>query len=141
MIVRRAPGRVNLIGDHTDYSMLPVLPFAIQYGIAATATALDEPVVRIDSTTMPGQIDLREGGSVDAVSGWHRYAQAAVNEVGGSGLQILIDADLPSEGGLSSSSAFTVVLVATLRTAAGLDDDHDEIVATTVRRSRRAGAG
>jgi len=112
----RSPGRVNLIGEHTDYSLLPVMPIAIDRGVAVVAAPLPTSTIRVDSITLPGPLETTVPISLDGLGGWHRYLAAAVNALAaeGRGAEILIGGDLPATGGLSSSSAFTVGLLETL---------------------------
>jgi galactokinase len=118
-VVVRSPGRVNLIGEHTDYSLLPVMPFAIDQAVYI-AVCEGPPGVQVDSLTHPDPITIELGSDRSGLEGWHRYFAAAVDAVGFvSGAHVLIDADLPSTGGLSSSSAFTVGVLMALGTFAG----------------------
>lgn len=109
----RSPGRVNLIGEHTDYSLLPVMPLAIDRAIHIEAGAgrLVEAhsLSETDAISYPPDAPPR-------VEGWHRYLVAAVSVLGRTdlGVRLLVDGDLPSTGGLSSSSAFTVGVIAAL---------------------------
>jgi galactokinase len=119
-VVIRSPGRVNLIGEHTDYSLLPVMPFAIDRGVyVAVCEGLDR--IEVDSLTHPDPVTIEPGGGDRSeLSGWHRYFAAAVDAVGFvGGARVLIDADLPATGGLSSSSAFTVGVLMALGTFTG----------------------
>lgn len=118
-VVIRSPGRVNLIGEHTDYSLLPVMPFAIDKGVYV-AVCEGPQGIEVDSLTHPDPVTIELGGDRSALSGWHRYFAAAVDAVGFvGGARVLIDADLPATGGLSSSSAFTVGVLMALGTFAG----------------------
>jgi len=132
---------VNLIGEHTDYSLLPVLPMAIDRSVRVQAWRRSDGALRIDSAQIPDPLDVRPGLELDELSGWHRYAWAAAEVVGPplEGADIAIESDLPSFGGLSSSSALTVALVAALRDLAGLPADADAIVDQTVRAERLTG--
>lgn len=108
--VVRSPGRVNLIGEHTDYSLLPVMPMAIDRGIDLAIAPLDEPVIIADSLALPDPVRLAVPVRPQGLSGWHRYLAAMVDAVadGGRGFELLIGGDLPVTGGLSSSSALSV---------------------------------
>ncbi len=115
-VVMQAPGRVNLIGEHTDYSLLPVLPMAIDRAVfVAAGLGPAEEVVASSSTEPEGfhrSVDDLEGD----MEGWHRYLAAAVRTVGPDprGASLWVESDLPATGGLSSSSAFTVGVLAAL---------------------------
>ena len=110
--VLRAPGRINLIGDHTDYSLLPVLPMAIDRGLSfAVGPAPDG--CTIDSLDEPAA--LRLGTTPAQPASWHPYAiHAAALLDCPRGLRVLVAGDLPMTGGLSSSSALVVGLLAAL---------------------------
>ncbi|HEX6653049.1 MAG TPA: galactokinase family protein [Thermoleophilaceae bacterium] len=104
-----APGRVNLIGEHTDYNLGLCLPFAVDRGVTVTA-------------------ELRDGGDVIApgLPDDDPYLRGAVAELRVAGLDlpgctITVDSDLPREAGLSSSAALCISLVLALCAAAGAD--------------------
>ncbi len=107
-----APGRVNLMGEHTDYNGGYVLPFAINLRTHAAVSRRDDQRARVLSLQRPGDDvevaldELRPG----ADTGWAGYAlgvlwalRAAGHEVGG--LDIVLDGQVPSGSGLSSSAA------------------------------------
>jgi galactokinase len=107
----RAPGRVNLIGEHTDYNDGLVLPIALPNQISVTASARDDGIVAVSSNGQKGVIefalDSLEPGSV---GDWATYPagmawvlREAGYEIGGANL--LVDSDLPTGAGLSSSAA------------------------------------
>lgn len=106
-----APGRVNLIGEHTDYSGLPVLPIAIDRGI--TVTAERGPTFTATSTGYEGSVTIDSGAPAPA--GWERYVWAVAVVLDGVGpTRITVDSDLPAAAGLSSSSALVVALIGAL---------------------------
>lgn len=118
-----APGRVNLIGEHTDYNAGLVLPCAIDRGTAAVAAPRADARLRVVSSTLgkTGEIDLE----APAPDGWLAYVAgvaAAFREAGlrVPGLDIAIASDLPRESGLSSSAALEVALATLFDAAAGL---------------------
>ncbi|WP_207454133.1 galactokinase [Desertivibrio insolitus] len=109
-----APGRVNLIGEHTDYNEGFVLPFAIDRRTVAALAQRDDSLLRVASsfTDEVAEIDLRSL-TADAVSGWSAYPLGvawALSAYGADlasapGADIYIDSDVPVGAGLSSSAA------------------------------------
>ena len=122
MLVRwRAPGRVNLIGEHTDYNDGFALPFAIEAGCTASVQRTDEPVLRVRSAQRDDPVVLGLADVEPGTGGWAAYAAGvvwALREAGAAipGLDLALDSNVPSGSGLSSSAA----LVCSVTTA--LDD-------------------
>ncbi|UMG92478.1 galactokinase family protein [Nocardioides sp. TF02-7] len=113
-VTARAPGRVNLIGEHTDYNGGLCLPFALPLTTTATVRARGDDRVRLRSTAVREvwtgrlsdlDLDLRE-----ELPGWARYA-AGVLWAGLQegwplpGVDVVVDSDVPLGAGLSSSAA------------------------------------
>jgi len=109
--VGRAPGRVNLIGEHTDYNAGLVLPVALPHATYAAARARDDGLVRVASRQQdePWEGELGELGP-GSVEGWAGYAAGvvwALREAGYDvpGVDLLVDSRVPVGAGLSSSAA------------------------------------
>ena len=90
--VVRAPGRVNLIGDHTDYNGGFVLPAAIQLECVVAASPADNNRLRTLDDVDPG---------------WTRYVDAVASELGGA-LEGTVASSVPPGAGLASSAALEV---------------------------------
>jgi galactokinase len=133
-VVVRAPGRVNLIGEHTDYNDGLVLPCAIGRSMWAAAAPREDGRVRVHSRELspgPGAPDavvtLRPGGP--RTGEWTDYVQGAMAVAGERageglpGLDLVLASDLPRESGLSSSAALGVALMTVFDRAAGLGLD------------------
>jgi galactokinase len=142
-VVVRAPGRVNLVGEHTDYSELPVLPIAIERSTFVAAGATGEPVIRACSSAFAEPASIVRGDPHTSGAPWHRYVAGALAEVAdlapGRGANILIDGDLPFTGGLSSSSALTAGIIAALAAAWDVALDPEEIIARSIVGERHSG--
>ena len=107
-----APGRVNLIGEHTDYNEGFVLPFAINRRTYAAVSLRGDSQVRVSSTFSSEVVEVELSAiNAQSVSGWAAYPLGVVWAVHektgswGSGLDIFIDSDVPVGAGLSSSAA------------------------------------
>ena len=138
-VMVRSPGRVNLIGEHTDYSLLPVMPFAIDRGVLL-AVGDGSSGVEVDSLTHPGPTTIEIGTERADLNGWHRYFAAAVDALGFvGGAKVLIGGDLPATGGLSSSSAFTVGSLVALGAATGDPPFRDELPELALAAERSIG--
>src|SRR5713101_3824917 len=115
-----ASGRVNLIGEHTDYNDGFVLPLAIDRVVAFAGRARGDNVVRLWSTHfseyawlsldgLPGTFEAQR----DDLPGWARYVLAVMTEMARAGVQLsgfdaVIHGDVPVGGGMSSSAAIEV---------------------------------
>src|SRR5688500_244340 len=113
--VVRAPGRVNLIGEHTDYNDGFVFPMAIEPEVRMACRGREDDVVRLASTVFPAQIaQFSLDNKIErAEPAWANYSRgvAAEFEAAGiplTGMDALISNTLPVGGGLSSSAAIEV---------------------------------
>lgn len=126
-IVARAPGRVNLIGEHTDYNRGLVLPVALPHATYAAAAARDDDRVRIASAEEdePWSGTLAGLGPGD-VAGWAAYAAGvlwALREDGVEvpGLDVVVHGTVPLGAGLSSSAALECSVALAACAAAGVE--------------------
>jgi galactokinase len=122
-----APGRVNLIGEHTDYNDGFVMPFALPYTTVAAVARREDGLLRLHSADIEGApVELRvedlapgsgPGGWTDYVSGVVWALRDAGHTLGGA--DIHFESTVPTGAGLSSSAALEVV------TALALNDLHE----------------
>ena len=136
-----APGRANLMGEHTDYNDGYVLPFALSQGVTAAAARRAGRRLTLCSRQEPGaavEVDL-DGLAPGQVTGWAAYPagvawalEAAGHQVPGA--SIAIDSDVPVGAGLSSSAALECATALALTSLGDLDLPRGELV----RLARRA---
>lgn len=141
--VWRAPGRVNLIGEHTDYNDGLVLPFALPLGVSVAAARRDDGVIEVRSrqaaTPVTAPVDggpvVAEGWPADRA--WAAYpvgVARVLREHGTGGASLLIDSDLPQGAGLSSSAALECATALALCDLHGVEIDRP----TLARLAQRA---
>lgn len=129
-----APGRVNLIGEHTDYNDGHVLPFALPQTTRAAVARRDDGLLRVHSADMDGGVvelridDLAPG----TAAGWATYPAAVLwtlreagHPVGGA--DIHYDSTVPVGGGLSSSAALQVVTALSLGDLHGVEISRQDL--------------
>ncbi|MEX2548731.1 MAG: galactokinase [Nitriliruptoraceae bacterium] len=137
-----APGRANLIGEHTDHTDGLVLPVAIDRGVTLDA----EPggsTITLRSADADDEVHVAADGSEMPVSGWGRFVAAVAAELTDAGrtpvgLRGSLRSDLPQGAGLSSSAALEVVLATALAAAAELAIEPLALAALCRRAERRA---
>jgi galactokinase len=105
-----APGRVNLIGEHTDHNEGHVLPFAIDRRCRLAAGARADDTVTVRSAQEPDDVVTTTLDALAQARGWSAYALGtvwALREAGlpGAGWDLVVDGDVPLGAGLSSSAA------------------------------------
>jgi galactokinase len=121
----RVPGRVNLIGDHTDYHEGFVLPMALDRGLVLQGRPRPDRCVRVYSQVLQGGVELELDVRERHPERWARYFQGVLSVLAARqplpyGCDVLIDGDLPPGSGLSSSSALVVGFAALLARLARL---------------------
>jgi galactokinase len=144
-VVASAPGRVNLVGGHTDYNDGFVLPAAIDHRTVVAARARDDRTVRVHATAF----DETATFSVDDCSpggDWTDYVAGVVTELAAltdeslPGVDLLILDGVPQGAGLSSSAALEVAVGGAVAGVAGLDVT-DEAIALAAWRAETSFVG
>lgn len=131
----QAPGRVNLIGEHTDYNDGFVLPCAINYQTVVAAAKRDDDLVRVVSVDYNNVIDefnLLEEITFQQDKMWANYIRGVVKCLMSRGyslrgLDIAVSGDVPQGAGLSSSAALEVVIGQTFKVLCNLEISQAEI--------------
>lgn len=121
-----APGRVNLIGEHTDYNDGFVLPLAINYYTAVSASKRNDRMIcalALDEQSLI-EIDLDAKPEFDHVAGWSNYLRGVIIELrlraySLQGANLVISSNVPQGAGLSSSAALEIALIQALLTLSG----------------------
>jgi N-acetylgalactosamine kinase len=143
----RAPGRVNLIGEHTDYNGLPVFPMALRQEVSILFRPRSDDVVRFansEAEFSPRRFalspDIPRAGGGD----WGNYlkapCQALVRRLGQlKGVDALVTSTVPVASGLSSSSALVIAVCRTLLHANGQDIPTLELAEEMARAERYTG--
>lgn len=130
-----APGRLNLIGEHTDYNDGFALPVALPLRTLAAIALRDDGRVALASAQHGGDVvelalaDLAPGSP----GGWAAYPAGVVHTLieavtAAGGVSVLVSGDVPAGAGLSSSAALTCALALALRDVLGLDLTRTELV-------------
>ena len=137
----RAPGRANLLGEHTDHTDGLVLPAAIDRGVTLTGEPGGDRL-RLTSADAPGAVEVAADGS-EPGEGWGRFAASVAAELAAAGRPPVgftgeLISDLPQGAGLSSSAALEVVLAIALLDAADHHLDALDIAALCRRAEHRA---
>ncbi|MGN6331652.1 MAG: galactokinase [Motilibacteraceae bacterium] len=119
-----APGRVNLIGEHTDYNDGFVLPLALPQRVTVAARRREDGVLRLRSLQEDGEVEVAPGDGPGDVAGWAAYVAGvawALREKGVDvpGADLVVDGEVPLGAGLSSSAALECAVGLALLDLAG----------------------
>ncbi|HLK90926.1 MAG TPA: galactokinase [Polyangia bacterium] len=121
-----APGRVNLIGEHTDYNDGFVLPAAVDRGVAVAARRVPGDTFTLHALDLGQSCTFSRGAFArDPHHPWANYFQGVVWALSGRGIEVpaceaAVTGDLPRGAGLSSSAAYEVAALLVLRALGGL---------------------
>lgn len=141
----RSPGRVNVIGEHIDYSLFSVLPMSVEADIIMAAKIVDEPTMEVANTNPDfptAKFDIPKDGSpiqIDASkSDWVNYWRCGLvvgqeflqsKQLNSTkGIKVLIDGNVPTGSGLSSSAAFVVCSTLCTLLANGYDKVNKKVL-------------
>lgn len=127
----RAPGRVNLIGEHTDYNDLPVFPMALQREVRVVLRPRDDARVRLFNEAAefaPVEFELCPDIEPGPAGSWENYVKAPARELSRlhgirRGFDGVLASDVPVASGLSSSSAVVNAVGLSLAGVNGLELD------------------
>src|SRR5256712_2633214 len=145
--VVRAPGRVNLIGEHIDYCGLPVFPMAIRRSVRIAfhpRSDRETHLVNHDPRFAPSAFAVNESIPPAPAGDWGNYARAAAQALAQRfpdlrGVNALVDSDLPIAAGLSSSSALLVAMALAIMHANGVTVASLELMELLGRGERYVG--
>jgi galactokinase len=128
VVTRRAPGRVNLIGEHTDYNDGFVLPIALEFAIEMAGRRRDAPEVRVHSADYRETVAFPVDRTLerDPAHPWSNYVRGVLWALARAGvplagMDLAFGGDVPQGAGLSSSAALEVVTAITARALLGFD--------------------
>ncbi|WP_274649427.1 galactokinase [Paenibacillus humicola] len=130
-----APGRVNLIGEHTDYNGGYVFPAALTFGTTLLIRRRSDNLLGLSSTNFPGEHKHLPISPIvyDEKDGWMNYPKGIVNELQQrgrtfeTGFDLLFHGEIPNASGLSSSASIEVVTAFALLSMGGYPTDTVEI--------------
>ena len=133
----QAPGRVNLIGEHTDYNDGFVLPCAINFHVIVAAAPRSDTIVRViaaDYQNQEDQFDLSEDILPHHHLPWANYIRGVVKILLSRGkilrgMDIVVAGNIPQGAGLSSSAALEVAIIQSFAFVCKLDLGRKEIAA------------
>lgn len=132
-----SPGRINLIGEHTDYNGGHVFPCAISIGTYGVYAARDDQTVRMYSANIPDQGIVSfevQDLAYDKAAGWTNYPKGMMNELVKTGVtfdhgfDLYVHGNLPDGAGLSSSASIEMLTGIVLKTGFNLDISQLELV-------------
>jgi len=129
-----APGRVNLIGEHTDYNDGFVLPMAVDRWTVVASSPNNSDAIRVRSLEFDDEVSVPIDTPFRRTSNWYDYAAGVVAAIAEEhpldrGLDVTVGTDLPIGGGLSSSASFELALAQAIVANAKIESNADRLAA------------
>ncbi len=145
-VLSRAPGRVNLIGDHTDHQDGFVLPMAVDREVWLALRTVDDPRVRIVSAEEPGAVTVALPPEGPPQRGWGGYIEGVLWSLGEAGYTLggwegAVASDVPVGAGLSSSAALELAVALGALAASGQAPPDDGVLARLAQRAENDWVG
>lgn len=138
-----APGRVNLLGEHTDYNGLPVLPMAINRHIRIAGIGVSQPIITVVAMAETAEFKLTDTIPKHPAGHWCNYVKAGMQgafvdfiqplDIPVCGCEITITGTIPQNAGLSSSSALVVASAMAILQANQIAVDHVQLAESMAR--------
>jgi galactokinase len=110
-VLARAPGRVNLIGEHTDYNDGFVLPAAIDRHTWVAAGPRGDGQVRVTALDWAEETDCFDPHHPEHVGGWRDHVRGTLSQIEPGGIELVIAGNVPQGAGLSSSASLALALL------------------------------
>lgn len=129
-----SPGRVNLIGEHTDYNGGYVFPCALDFGTSLLVRKTSRQEIKMNSLNFPGEVIVKISPSYSPIpDSWTNYpvgviSEFAVKGVTAPGMELLFYGDIPNGAGLSSSASIEMVMAVALNELTGAEFPMIELV-------------
>jgi len=129
-----SPGRVNLIGEHTDYNGGYVFPCALSFGTYLAIRKIDEPVIRMATTNFDFKTEIPISSAYEKIGEeWVNYPLGVISEftkrgIKISGFEMLFSGNIPNKSGLSSSASIELVTAVAINDLLNLGIDRIELV-------------
>jgi galactokinase len=117
-----APGRINLIGEHTDYNLGFALPIALPERVVVTLHPDDGDALRVESADEPGEVVIPLDTAPGAVTGWGAYVAGVIWALRDAGHDVVgghmsISSDVAMGSGLASSAALECAVLGAVTAA------------------------
>ena len=134
-VLGSAPGRVNLIGEHLDYNGGRSLPIALAARTYVAGAPRTDGLLVVESLQVEGRVAVPLADLDTRLTGWAAYVAGVVwaLDQDGPGCTLLVDGQVPSGSGLSSSAALECAVAVAVTALSGATPSRSDLVAACVR--------